>query len=108
MSDGNYCMKPHSCFAYLVLRTCQGHASSTANFRRQLPSRAPSSFPFQIEPLPHSYIHLPNTILTSPSLDIFHSFSVPNTTFPSRSYGAVTHLFLPCGVRQSTSVAPPQ
>ena len=44
-------------------------------------------------PFPHSYIHLPNTILTSPSPDILHSFSVPNTTFPGRSHGTVTHLF---------------
>lgn len=34
-----------------VLRACPGHAPSTANFRRQVPSRVPSSFPFQIEPL---------------------------------------------------------
>jgi hypothetical protein len=35
--------------AYCILRACLGHASSTANFRRQLPSRAPSYFPFEIE-----------------------------------------------------------
>lgn len=49
----------------------------------KLPSRTPSSdsFPFQIE-LPRSYIHLPNMILTSPGLDIFHSFFVPKYVVP--------------------------
>jgi hypothetical protein len=53
--------------AYCILRACLGHASSTANFRRQLPSRAPSYFPFEIEPfhaIPHSCIHIPNMLLT--------------------------------------------
>jgi hypothetical protein len=57
-----------------VLRACPGHAPSTANFRRQVPSRAPSSFPFQIEPLraiPPLVHTLTEHDLDAPPVDMF-------------------------------------
>lgn len=64
----DHCARPPKpqVFAYCILRACLGHASSTANFRRHLPSRAPSYFPFENEPfhaIPHSCIHIPNILL---------------------------------------------
>ena len=48
-------------------------------------------------PFPHSYIHLPNTILTPPSFDILHFFSVPKYVVPeSFSWRSKPRFFACC------------
>jgi hypothetical protein len=66
--------------AHCIVRACAGHASPTANSRRQLPSREPSPFPFQMRfstTFLHSDICLPNSTSTVSAIDIFHSSAIP-------------------------------
>ena len=89
------CVQPHSCLriSFFVpvqvtrLRPPISDDSCRHAHPRPFLSRSKLCTPF-----PHSYIHLPNTVLTSPGLDIFHPFSVLKYVVPKSFPWRVSHV----------------
>ena len=81
----NWCVKPHSCLPisfFVPVKVTRLRPRISDDSCRHAHPRPFLSRPNLCTPFPHSYIHLPNTILTSPSLDVFHFFSVPKHVVP--------------------------